>query len=593
LVAAPGGGGGGGDSGDDGGEIIVQSSDIDGIWRAYFTKSEESQEGAEKYLILSAHDDELICLIPHEGGIIENLVDLDGSNISFAWKDGATDMDLEGTVDKESLLGTWSDANDGSGTWRALKGLTIEDTQTTLYETGDIVMALDQDGGSGTATFYGTPPAEGEDPTYTRITIETEDGDMDITLNEEERITDLSVGDIQITLTYSQDSTFDYSLYANGVLVYSESGLAVAEENTQSSQLASNDSFIGVQEKQTTQAFVAAEKDAPSLYLKIDFLKAKYMDFHIDLHRSNLDIGNLPKSGFKLFLFKNKEFQSLMNTIAALAIFRNVRLADADKECIGLFKENCIKHYKKVKALFDDYIFFLNIAAGGMVEQIHDEYPGGEETHCADGVDDDGDGYTDCADPDCRNFVNLQGKACQPFKEIQCDDDFDNDGNEYMDCDDSHCAKMDVCQDGDSGTTEKYPIEYKGLLYLEFPLQLSGFAMRECTGIEDLKILLYEDGTLVAHTVSFGMIETNTDYESRCGLAEAGEIRNGCCWITRSDPYVGPAYTANGTYGNGTFTLIDRLPFWPDVTGTYDEDKIEASSIKPWYNFSFVLDRVE
>ncbi|MDY0002813.1 MAG: hypothetical protein RBU30_16060 [Polyangia bacterium] len=58
---------------------------------------------------------------------------------------------------------------------------------------------------------------------------------------------------------------------------------------------------------------------------------------------------------------------------------------------------------------------------------------------CANGMDDDGDGLIDCADPDCA-----QNPACLP--ETLCNDGLDNDGDGDMDCADSDCASQSYCE---------------------------------------------------------------------------------------------------------------------------------------------------
>jgi hypothetical protein len=61
--------------------------------------------------------------------------------------------------------------------------------------------------------------------------------------------------------------------------------------------------------------------------------------------------------------------------------------------------------------------------------------PGGETT-CDDGQDNDCDGLTDCADPDCA-------ASCV---ETDCGDSVDNDGDTLTDCDDPDCAAQ--CEGG-------------------------------------------------------------------------------------------------------------------------------------------------
>jgi glucose/arabinose dehydrogenase len=61
------------------------------------------------------------------------------------------------------------------------------------------------------------------------------------------------------------------------------------------------------------------------------------------------------------------------------------------------------------------------------------------ETACADGVDEDGDGLTDCADPDCA-----AAPVCATPPE-QCDNGLDDDGDGHTDCADADCAGAAVC----------------------------------------------------------------------------------------------------------------------------------------------------
>ena len=93
------------------------------------------------------------------------------------------------------------------------------------------------------------------------------------------------------------------------------------------------------------------------------------------------------------------------------------------------------------------------------------------ETICDDGVDNDGDGLTDCDDPncagddacltdeicddgldndgdsyiDCNDFDCDDDPACEGAGETDCDDGIDNDDNGYVDCDDFDCNDDPAC----------------------------------------------------------------------------------------------------------------------------------------------------
>jgi hypothetical protein len=75
----------------------------------------------------------------------------------------------------------------------------------------------------------------------------------------------------------------------------------------------------------------------------------------------------------------------------------------------------------------------------------------GEETICDDGLDDDGDGYTDCDDWDCDDdpICGGSGGGSGGDGEDICDDGVDNDDDGYTDCDDWDCDDDPIC--GGSG----------------------------------------------------------------------------------------------------------------------------------------------
>ena len=61
---------------------------------------------------------------------------------------------------------------------------------------------------------------------------------------------------------------------------------------------------------------------------------------------------------------------------------------------------------------------------------------------CGDGIDNDENGKTDCADPGCGNAANCT-------TETLCDDSVDNDGDFKTDCDDPDCSEAVNCKSGD------------------------------------------------------------------------------------------------------------------------------------------------
>jgi hypothetical protein len=76
----------------------------------------------------------------------------------------------------------------------------------------------------------------------------------------------------------------------------------------------------------------------------------------------------------------------------------------------------------------------LSCLPRGEVPSVDEVGPGGGETGCADGADDDGDGLTDCEDGDCAEFCTED-----------CEQAGDDDGDGLADCEDEDCWGLSIC----------------------------------------------------------------------------------------------------------------------------------------------------
>jgi hypothetical protein len=74
--------------------------------------------------------------------------------------------------------------------------------------------------------------------------------------------------------------------------------------------------------------------------------------------------------------------------------------------------------------------------AGGVC--AHTDVPGCGPEQCSDGIDNDGDGLVDCADPDCAN-----APECQAKQEI-CGNCIDDDGDGLVDYEDPDCCAQGI-----------------------------------------------------------------------------------------------------------------------------------------------------
>jgi hypothetical protein len=63
------------------------------------------------------------------------------------------------------------------------------------------------------------------------------------------------------------------------------------------------------------------------------------------------------------------------------------------------------------------------------------------ETDCSDGIDNDGNGLTDCADPSCEGLSCGTGCGCHAGQKVElaCHDGLDNDSDGLIDCADPDC----------------------------------------------------------------------------------------------------------------------------------------------------------
>ncbi len=72
------------------------------------------------------------------------------------------------------------------------------------------------------------------------------------------------------------------------------------------------------------------------------------------------------------------------------------------------------------------------------------------EQMCADALDEDGDGLTDCLDPDCDGVA-----SCELGTELTCNDGLDNDGDGSTDCLDADCMTDPACTSCAPGVTRQ------------------------------------------------------------------------------------------------------------------------------------------
>ena len=109
----------------------------------------------------------------------------------------------------------------------------------------------------------------------------------------------------------------------------------------------------------------------------------------------------------------------------------------AEQESVFFYYKptNSSDHEITATAQYDIYDVTL-IAQDAMIVE---STIGGVEDYCNDLIDNDNDGYTDCADDDCSADPMCMGN------ETECDDLIDNDNDGYTDCADNDCSADPMC----------------------------------------------------------------------------------------------------------------------------------------------------
>jgi hypothetical protein len=106
-------------------------------------------------------------------------------------------------------------------------------------------------------------------------------------------------------------------------------------------------------------------------------------------------------------------------------------------DACGISIDDCLDNLCEHGNCLDGHMTYTCDCASGWSGDLCDIYF--EEFNCKDGIDNDGDSYTDCADGQCNSLEGPNGQVCEPYMETTCNDNEDNDGDGLVDCADDDC----------------------------------------------------------------------------------------------------------------------------------------------------------
>ncbi len=439
------GSGGGGGGGDDGDVTILDASDIADIWQFNVDLNIQADEESENYLNFSIIDQELMFVSVYEGAVVSNPVDLVKNKIYFKYQEGEKDWDLSGTVNGDSITGTWQDNySESSGTWRAEKMLPQEILTPGFYSTGDVVMDLVLGDDAAVAEFYGPIPQGDDEPIFTGYTITTEEEELEIVLNEKEQITGSILGETELELTHNSDGTFNYELYKNGLLTYSASNLsyetaaAAALVQTNKSGASKEPRKLQIQKDAETMGINAFDSNFKTLFIGI---KGNAAELFLILHKDRLEHRNQKvKSGFNSYVRQNKEFNNALNRIALINLLYTYHIEKLKKECDNSINpRRCKVYIRKTEKIWNNYRAIISAFFMDLIIQLHEEY---KAPLCNDIDGDKFKSHENCGTKvDCDD----NNREMNPGKKEICNDGYDNDCNGDKDCSDTACTNDPSC----------------------------------------------------------------------------------------------------------------------------------------------------
>ncbi|MEA3360338.1 MAG: MopE-related protein [Thermodesulfobacteriota bacterium] len=219
------------------GIISFEPTELGGIWGLYTTTTGETREDGPMIMVLLESGTTLsLETMGLDGTWINGTGTINGTQISLSWEEEGKTVSLTGTVTNGTMSGTWTDTSGDSGTWRAERALELGEAQITFPETGDELIKIEEEFGFGSATIYGTETEQGPAFPLTGFTITTTDGDCVVSLDDQERPVEMTLGTMEVDFTYNLDDSFNYELEEDGVLIYNGAAISTGENGLSGSR---------------------------------------------------------------------------------------------------------------------------------------------------------------------------------------------------------------------------------------------------------------------------------------------------------------------------------------------------------------------
>ena len=217
-----------------------------------------------------------------------------------------------------------------------------EEIEVTFPDTGDAVMIVEDASAGASITYFGTADPDTGEARFTGFEMESAEGTLSVSLDEEGRPTELATESMLITAAYNDDGTVGYELVADGDVSLSGSGTPLADAEMEELALAMEAAASDVTARQLHNQ--SLEKVSP-------YCKTFNMNLCKRIVLAQFVVGAILDRGYKNYVKKRVDLVPLLaaaHGILELPIYECVSKDESAQElagniCSGVYMEGTMR----------------------------------------------------------------------------------------------------------------------------------------------------------------------------------------------------------------------------------------------------------